>query len=110
MIYIETKQQTETRLAIIETIEDTVGVPRELWEIKRSKSITEVMIRDIYINLLHNTKMFTLERIAKMVGLKNHCTVLQSLDRSNSWSESQDYSIEDKLLNEVRKAYEQRNN
>jgi chromosomal replication initiation ATPase DnaA len=108
-MYIETKQQTETRIKIIETIENVIGVPRELWEIKRTKSTTEVMLRDIYIYFLYNSRLFTLETIARIVGLKNHCTVLQSIDRTNRWSESQDYSTECKLLKEVKKSYEQRN-
>jgi len=108
-MYIETKQQSEKRMLIIETIEDVVGVPRELWEIKRSKSKSEVMIRDIYIKLLHDSKMFTLENIARIVGLKNHCTVLQSLDRTSKWSETETIT-EHLVLTEVLQEYEQRNN
>jgi hypothetical protein len=109
MMYLETKQQSGVKTIIIETIEDVVGVPRELWEIKRSKSPTELMLRDIYIRFLYESNMYTLQGIANMVGLKNHCTVLQSLDRTNKWSESEEYKTEFKLLQKIKKEYEQRN-
>ena len=108
-MYIETNQQTEERLLIIEIIENITGVPRELWETKRTKNKDEVMIRHIYINLLHSTKLFTLMGIARCVGLKNHSTILQSLEISNSWSTDTEAYSKRKLLNQIKQEYEQRN-
>jgi len=108
-MYIETKQQTELRLRIVDAIEEVTGVPRELWEIRRTRSKEEVMIRHIYINMLYNTKQFTLKTIAKIVGLKNHCTILQSIDRVKSWQDSDEFDAERTLYNYIKEEYEQRN-
>ena len=110
MIYIETRQQTEIRLGIVETIEDVIGVPRELWEMKRSRLNEEVMIRHIYIYMLHNYGKFTLQTIARIVGLKNHCTVIQSINRTKEWFEDEQYDYERNLLEEIKENYEQRIN
>ena len=108
MIYIETRQQTDTRLRIIETMEDVTGVPRELWERKRTRNTEEVMLRHIFIDMLHNYGKFTLQTIARIVGLKNHCTILQSLDRTEEWSQDEKFEHEYSLLTEVKDSYEQR--
>lgn len=109
MMYIETKLQTETKNRILEAIEEGTGVPRLLWEVRRGRSLTEVTIRHIYIHMLYNSKMFTLQTIAKMVGLKNHSTVLQSIARTSEWFEKEEFETERIMLEDSKKIYEQRN-
>jgi chromosomal replication initiation ATPase DnaA len=110
MIYIETKQQTKVRQNIVESIEDVTGVPRELWEIRRSRTMQEVLIRHIYIHMLYNYGNFTLQNIARIVGLKNHCTIIQSLNRTKEWYAETKWVHERILLDEIKEDYEQRIN
>jgi chromosomal replication initiation ATPase DnaA len=110
MIYIETRQQTRVRQSVVESIEDVTGVPRELWEIRRSRTTQEVLIRHIYIHMLYNYGKFTLQTIARIVGLKNHCTVIQSINRTKEWFEDEQYDYERNLLEEIKESYEQRIN
>jgi chromosomal replication initiation ATPase DnaA len=110
MIYIETKQQTKVRQNIVESIEDVLGVPRELWEIRRGRTSQEVMIRHIFIHMLHNYGKFTLQNIARIVGLKNHSTVIQSINLTKEWYTEYRWVHERILLDQIKENYEQRIN
>lgn len=110
MMYLETKLQTQTKNRIIDAIEEGTGVPRLLWETRRGRGTTEVILRHIYIHMLYNSSLFTLETIARMVGLKNHSTVLQSIARSKEWYEKpEEFETEIIMLNAVKQSYEQGN-
>jgi len=107
MIYIETKQQTHNKNLILETIEEVIGVPRELWEIKRSRSTEEVFIRDIYIYMLYTYADITFQNISRIVGLKNHASAVQSVNKIKKWLDNPtEYTIKLKLINEIFKRYE----
>jgi chromosomal replication initiation ATPase DnaA len=107
MIYIETKQQTQNKNLILEIIEEVIGVPRELWEVKRSRSTEEVFIRDIYIYMLYTYADMRYENIIRLVDLKNHASAIQSVNKAKKWiNEPNSYSIKLKLLNEIIKKYE----
>lgn len=109
MMYIELAQQTEAKNTILEVIEDVTGVPRELWEHKRTRNSEEVMIRHIYIYMLHHYAKYRIINIAHLVGLKTHPTVLQSLRRTALWKAASDrFQFELILLYKVISEYETR--
>jgi len=110
MIYIETKQQTNAKNKIVEIIVEEFGVPRELWEVRRTRMNDEVFIRHIYIYMLYNYAKITLQNISRLVGLKGHATIIQSLSRSKKWLETpEEYQTQYEFINNVIKTYEQRN-
>lgn len=110
MMYIETNLQTETKNRILDAIEEGTGVPRILWETRRGRGVTEVILRHIYIHMLYNSKLFTLKTIARMVGLKNHSTVLQSIAKTTEWYQKEEFEVERTMLDKTKQCYEQRNN
>jgi chromosomal replication initiation ATPase DnaA len=73
----ETNYDKEIRMRIIETLEEVLGVPREYWEIKRSKESDEVFIRQIYCYLLSTKTDFNLQKIASIIGFKHHASVMR---------------------------------
>lgn len=77
---IETKQNKEIKESIIAALEEVVGVPREYWEIKRSKETTELEIRQIYCYLLRTNTDFSTQYIADLVGYKHHSSVLRTTE------------------------------
>ena len=52
MKYIETKINREKKEHILETIEEVSGVPREYFELKRTRKPEEVMLRSMYVYML----------------------------------------------------------
>jgi chromosomal replication initiation ATPase DnaA len=105
MIFFETKIDKDIRERIIVAIEDAIEVPRELWEYKRSKRSQEVLIRHVYIYFLNKYTKNNIENIAKIVGLKNHCTIIQTLRNVNTWLENPEYEYEKQLIDMVQKEY-----
>jgi chromosomal replication initiation ATPase DnaA len=111
MIYIETKQQTNARNKIVEIIEDEFGVPRELWEVRRTRATEEIFIRDIYIHMLYNFADIRLNNIAKLVGLRGHATVIQSLAKSKKWLENpEEYKTQYQFIKTIINRYEKETN
>lgn len=106
---LELKTQKENKNHILWSIEEASGVPRELWEFKRTRLKTEVMLRHIYIYMLITKLKMGLVNVATLVGLKNHSTVLQSVNRVKHWTENpDDFQIELEIFYKVLKSYEQR--
>ena len=106
----ETGIQRQKRTLLTETLEEVIDVPREYWEVLRSKKDTEVMIRQIFIYLLHKYIGYNYQMIADICGLKNHTTVLRNLRVVEVWLESPDkYEYQNEIITKVIQAYEQRN-
>lgn len=107
---IETSIQRKQRITIIECIEEVIDVPREYWEVKRTKKENEVMIRHIYIYFLKKYGDYTLEKMAELCGLKYHSSILRNLKMVESWLASpEDYPHPNEIINKVEQLYEQRN-
>lgn len=107
----ETSNQRKIRIAIIESIEEVIDVPREYWEVKRTAKSNEVMIRQIYIYLLYKYSNHTLQFIADITGLKNHTTILRNLRSVEGWFESPEENEEQlSIINKTIELYEQRIN
>lgn len=77
---IETKQNKKIKENIISALEEAIGVPREYWEIKRSKETSELEIRQIYCFLLRTNTNFTTQYIADIIGYKHHSSVLRTTE------------------------------
>ena len=85
MLVIETKQQRQIKEQILECMEEALGVPRELWEYRRSRRMNEVTIRHIYSYFLRTKGELTLQSIAGMMGHRNHTTIINSLKLVENW-------------------------
>jgi len=110
MIFFETKIDREIREQIVTALEETIGIPREMWEYKRSKKNQEVMIRQIYIYFLSQYTQHSLIDIATIVGLKNHCTIIQSLNIVKHWMENpEEFIYQNRIIETTKKNYEQHN-
>lgn len=107
---IETNIQRKTRIAITEALEEVIDVPREYWEMMRTKKDTEVMIRQIYIYLLNKYTSYSQQAIADLTGLKNHTTVIRNLRVVDAWLNApEDYPEQMSIINKTIELYEQRN-
>jgi chromosomal replication initiation ATPase DnaA len=110
MTTIETSIQRKRRISIIESIEEVIDVPREYWEIFRTKQQTEAMIRKIYIYLLNKYGDYNQLKIAQLCGLKNHTTILRTIREVDDWlSKPNEFTYQVEIINNVIKSYEQRN-
>lgn len=110
MMYVELKTQTASKGLILEAIENVSGVPRELWEVRRTSKSEEVILRHCYIHMLHHYARFTHVRICQIVGMKNHSSVRSSLQMTNLWAvDKEHYPLQSKLLADIKLFYEQRN-
>ena len=109
-MYIELKTQTTGKAIILEAIETVSGVPRELWEVRRTSKSEEVMLRHCYIHMLYHYAKFTHVRICQIVNLKNHASIRASLQMTNLWAvDAEHYPTQSKLLADIKLFYEQRN-
>lgn len=104
---IETKQNKEIKENIISALEEAIGVPREYWEIKRSKETTELEIRQIYCFLLRTNTKFTTQYIADIIGYKHHTSVLRTTEAIEQTLITNEKVK--RIVNEFKKEYEQRN-
>lgn len=106
----ETAIQRRKRMMIIESLEEVIDVPREYWEIKRSKKSQEVMIRQIYIYLLSTLIGYELIKIAEICGVKAHSTIIKNIATGEAWASSSElYPYQNQIIKETIKLYEQRN-
>jgi len=81
----ETSIQRKKRTALTEAIEEVIDVPREYWEVMRSKQDNEVLIRQIYIYLLNKYVGYNHQMIADLCGLKHHTSVMRNLRVADVW-------------------------
>lgn len=77
---IETKYDKELRENIVSALEEVVGVPREYWEIKRTKERSELEIRQVYCYLLKTNTDLNLQHIATLIGYKDHTSVIRAVE------------------------------
>ncbi len=106
MITIETKQERKIKEQIQECIEDVLGVPRELWEHRRSRRMDEVTIRHIYGYLLRKIAGMTLQNIANQMGHRNHTTIINSLKIVENWlSVPTMFRKENQLIKQIEQLY-----
>ena len=106
----ETNIQRQTRTAITEILEEVIDVPREYWEVMRTKQDNEVKIRQIFIYFLNHYTTYNQKTIAELLGLRNHTSVLRNLRVVESWFESPEENSEQiSIINKVKQIYEQRN-
>jgi chromosomal replication initiation ATPase DnaA len=105
----ETSIQRKKRTALTEAIEEVIDVPREYWEVMRSKQDNEVLIRQIYIYLLNKYVGYNHQMIADLCGLKHHTSVMRNLRVADVWIASpEQYPNQNEIINNVIKSYEQR--
>jgi chromosomal replication initiation ATPase DnaA len=110
MKYIETKINREKKQAILESIEDVTGVPREYFEFKRTRKPEEVLLRTLYVYMLKKTTGWSLNQIAYAVGLKDHTGPLVALRNIDDWmSVPQAHKEKIELLNQIEQEYAKRN-
>lgn len=106
----ETGIQRKKRMLLTETLEEVIDVPREYWEVMRSKKDSEVMIRQIFIYLLHKYIGYNNQMIADICGLKNHTSTLRNVRVAEVWVGSPDkYPYQNEIISKVVELYEQRN-
>lgn len=104
----ETNYDKEIRMNIIETLEEVLGVPREYWEIKRTKDADEVFIRQVYCYLLSTHTDFNLQKIADIIGFKHHASVIRIVKQiGDQMSEADNKSTI--IITKFNQLYEQRN-
>lgn len=106
----ETGIQRKRRMQITEILEEVIDVPREYWEVMRSKKDTEVMIRQIFIYLLNKYAGYNNQTLADLCGLKNHTSALRNIRVVEVWIGTPDkYPYQNEIINKVIEIYEQRN-
>jgi hypothetical protein len=110
MTTFETEIQRKKRILLTETLEEVIDVPREYWEVMRNKNYTEVMIRQIFIYLLHKYIGYNDQMIADICGFKNHTSTLRNVRVAEVWVGSPDkYPYQNEIIRNVVELYEQRN-
>lgn len=106
MLVIETKQERKIKDQIQECMEDVLGVPRELWEYRRSRKMNEVLIRHIYAYFLRTKADMTLKDIANQMGHRNHTTIIHSIKMVDNWlSVPNMYKKENHIIKSIEKIY-----
>ena len=106
----ETSVQRNKRIVLTEILEEIIDVPREYWEVKRTKKDHEVVVRQIYIYLLHKYVGYNYQMIADICGLKNHSTILRNLRVVDAWLNTPDmYPYQNEIIKKTIEQYEQRN-
>jgi chromosomal replication initiation ATPase DnaA len=106
MLVIETKQERQIKEQIQNCIEDVLGVPRELWEYRRSRKTDEVTIRHIYSYFLRVKADMTLKNIASQMGHRNHTTIINSLRKVDNWlSVPTMYRKENQIIKQIEQLY-----
>lgn len=106
---IETKYDKELRYKILELLEEVVGVPREYWEVKRTKEADEVLIRQIYCYLLSEYTDFNLQKIANILGFKYHTSVMRTIVIVKEWQAINSSNHKgNHMINQFKEAYEKR--
>jgi chromosomal replication initiation ATPase DnaA len=106
MLQIETKQQRKIKEQILECMEEVLGVPRELWEYRRTRKNDEVTIRHIYGYFLRIKADMTLQSIANQMGHRNHTTIINSLKLVENWlSMPTMYRRECQIIKAIEKEY-----
>ena len=105
----ETNYDKEIRMNIIELLEEVLGVPREYWEIKRTKEADEVFIRQIYCYLLSTHTDFNLQKIADIIGFKHHASVLRTVKQVSEQMNEQ-MNKTNIIITKFNELYEQRTN
>lgn len=106
----ETSIERNKRIAITEALEEVIDVPREYWEVKRTKKDNEVVVRQIFIYLLYKYVGYNYQIIADICGLKNHTSTLRNIRVVQEWLKSpEQYPTQNEIITKVIANYEQRN-
>lgn len=106
---LETSIERRKRMLLTEILEEVIDVPREYWEVMRTKKDNEVLIRQIYIYLLHKYVGYDYQSLANLCGLKYHTSILRNVRVVEEWiSMPQKYPHQTEVLTKVKNEYEQR--
>jgi chromosomal replication initiation ATPase DnaA len=105
----ETSIERRKRVLLTEILEEVIDVPREYWEVMRTKKDSEVTMRQIYIYLLYNYIGYDYQSLANLCGLKYHTSILRNLRVVEEWmSLPEKYPYQNEIITKVKNEYEQR--
>lgn len=108
MMKIESKYDRELKNNIVECLEESLGIPREYWEVMRTKKSDEVFIRKIYCFLLKEHTDFNLKKIADVVGYKDHGSVIRTVDNIKNSLALKPNDKVGQIIKEFKQIYETR--
>jgi len=84
-LYWELGFQTDSKVKILNILEEITGVDRKHWEIDSPTLKEYVVIRNVYTYMLLNHAKFKVINICHMLGLDSTPSVMESLNEIDEW-------------------------